>query len=254
VSFDAGTIVNSDRVRAQLEGAVIFGMSLALYGGITMKGGAIEQDNFRGGGRIVRINEAPRHISVDLVESTAAPGGVGEPGVPPVAPQSRTRCSRSPDNGFASSHYPNRCRSERIARAIGAESIRSNVYRLKQGNCQHAQPDPRSAILRTLDVPPACDQSVGRPSPASRCTGRRARGTNAALLSHPAGRDGKPGRVPSCPRGIQCRAPKYSARRGEGRGVRLQNAQAAPDAAGLHPSGLHPRPQVSRALSPARPG
>ena len=86
VSFDAGTIVNSDRVRAQLEGAVIFGMSLALYGGITMKGGAIEQDNFRGGGRIVRINEAPRHISVDLVESTAAPGGVGEPGVPPVAP------------------------------------------------------------------------------------------------------------------------------------------------------------------------
>ena len=86
ISFDAGTIVNSDRVRAQLEGAVIFGMSLALYGGITMKGGAIEQDNFRGGGRIVRINEAPRHISVDLVESTAAPGGVGEPGVPPVAP------------------------------------------------------------------------------------------------------------------------------------------------------------------------
>ncbi len=86
ISFDAGTIVNSDRVRAQMEGSVIFGMSLALYGGITMKGGAIEQDNFRGGGRIVRINEAPRHISVDLVESTAAPGGVGEPGVPPVAP------------------------------------------------------------------------------------------------------------------------------------------------------------------------
>lgn len=86
MSFDAGTIVNSDRVRAQLEGAVIFGMSLALYGGVTMKGGAIEQDNFRGGGRIVRINEAPRRTTLDLVESTAAPGGVGEPGVPPVAP------------------------------------------------------------------------------------------------------------------------------------------------------------------------
>ena len=51
-----------------------------------MKGGAIEQDNFRGGGRIVRINEAPRDTWVDIVESTAAPGGVGEPGVPPVAP------------------------------------------------------------------------------------------------------------------------------------------------------------------------
>ena len=86
IAFDAGTIVNSDRVRAQMEGAVIFGMSLALYGGITMKNGAIEQENFRGGGRIVRIGEAPRRICVDLVESNAAPGGVGEPGVPPVAP------------------------------------------------------------------------------------------------------------------------------------------------------------------------
>src|SRR4051794_31384621 len=86
LSFDAGTLVNSDRVRAQLEGAVIFGMSLAFYGGITMKGGAVEQDNFRGGGRIVRINEAPRRTSIDLVESSAPPGGVGEPGVPPVAP------------------------------------------------------------------------------------------------------------------------------------------------------------------------
>ena len=86
VSFDGGTLVNTDRVHAQMEGSVVFGMSLALYGGITMKGGAVEQDNFRGGGRIVRINEAPRRTSVDLVESTAAPGGVGEPGLPPVAP------------------------------------------------------------------------------------------------------------------------------------------------------------------------
>jgi len=86
VAFDPGTVVNSDRVRAQLEGSVVFGMSLALYGGVTMKNGAIEQDNFRGGGRIVRIGEAPRRTWIDLVESRAAPGGVGEPGVPPVAP------------------------------------------------------------------------------------------------------------------------------------------------------------------------
>ena len=58
VSFDAGTIVNTDRVRAQMEGSVIFGMSLAFYGAITMKGGAIEQDNFRGGGRIVRMGRS----------------------------------------------------------------------------------------------------------------------------------------------------------------------------------------------------
>ena len=86
LASDSGIVVNSDRVRAQMEGAVIFGMSLALYGGITMKNGAIQQDNFRGGGRIVRMGEAPRRTHIDLVESEAAPGGVGEPGVPPVAP------------------------------------------------------------------------------------------------------------------------------------------------------------------------
>jgi isoquinoline 1-oxidoreductase beta subunit len=86
LSFDAGTVVNLDRVRSQMEGAIVFGMSLALFGGITMKNGAIEQSNFRGGGRIVRMGEVPRRIHVDVVESSAAPGGVGEPGVPPIAP------------------------------------------------------------------------------------------------------------------------------------------------------------------------
>ncbi len=85
VAFDAGTLVNPDRVQAQLEGAVIFGMSLALYGGITFKNGAVEQENFRKGGRMVRIGEAPK-THVELVRSDAAPGGVGEPGVPPIAP------------------------------------------------------------------------------------------------------------------------------------------------------------------------
>jgi isoquinoline 1-oxidoreductase beta subunit len=86
LSFDAGTVVNLDRVRSQMEGAIVFGMSLALFGGITMKNGAIEQDNFRGGGRILRIGETPRRIHIDIIESDAPPGGVGEPGVPPVAP------------------------------------------------------------------------------------------------------------------------------------------------------------------------
>lgn len=86
LAFDAGTVINTDRVRAQLEGAAIFGMTLALYGGITFKGGAVEQENFRKGGRLVRMQEAPRRTHVELVESEAAPGGVGEPGVPPVAP------------------------------------------------------------------------------------------------------------------------------------------------------------------------
>lgn len=85
VACDAGLVVNPDRARAQMEGAVVFGMSLALHGSITMKNGAVEQTNFRDY-RLVRIAEAPRATHVELVDSDAPPGGIGEPGVPPVAP------------------------------------------------------------------------------------------------------------------------------------------------------------------------
>ncbi len=85
VVADAGTVVNPDRVKAMMEGAVVFGMSLALHGAITMKKGAVEQTNFRDY-RLVRLSEAPRAIHVELVETEAPPGGAGEPGVPPVAP------------------------------------------------------------------------------------------------------------------------------------------------------------------------
>lgn len=82
---DAGTIVNPDRARAMMEGAVIFGMSLAFYGGVTMRQGAVVETNFRDY-KLVRLAEAPRKIHVELVASDGPPGGVGEPGVPPVAP------------------------------------------------------------------------------------------------------------------------------------------------------------------------
>ncbi len=82
---DAGLLINPDRVRAQMEGAVIFGMSLALYGTITTRAGVVQQSNFHDV-RLVRIAEAPRRIHVELVDSDLPPGGVGEPGVPPVAP------------------------------------------------------------------------------------------------------------------------------------------------------------------------
>jgi isoquinoline 1-oxidoreductase beta subunit len=82
---DAGTIVNRERVHAQLEGAVIFGLSNAMYGAITMKGGATEQTNFRDY-RLLRIGSAPRAIHAEAIESDGPSGGIGEPGVPPVAP------------------------------------------------------------------------------------------------------------------------------------------------------------------------
>ena len=82
---DAGTVVNPDRVRSQFEGAAVFGTSLALFGEITAKNGAIEQSNFNDY-RLARINEAPYQTYVHLIESDAPPAGVGEPGVPPFAP------------------------------------------------------------------------------------------------------------------------------------------------------------------------
>jgi isoquinoline 1-oxidoreductase subunit beta len=88
IAFDCGPQVNPDRVRSQLEGAVIMGVSLATLGEITFKNGRAEQDNFNQY-QVTRIDAAPRQIEVHLLPSSdwSIPlGGVGEPGVPPVAP------------------------------------------------------------------------------------------------------------------------------------------------------------------------
>jgi isoquinoline 1-oxidoreductase beta subunit len=85
IVLDAGMILNKERVRSQLEGAVTFGISIALHGAITMRNGAVEQSNFRDY-QVARIADAPREIHVEIIGSEGAPGGVGEPGVPPVAP------------------------------------------------------------------------------------------------------------------------------------------------------------------------
>ena len=82
---DAGTVVNPDRTKSQFEGAAVFGTSLARYGEITAKGGAIVQSNFNDY-PVARINEAPYQTNVFVVESDAPPAGVGEPGVPPFVP------------------------------------------------------------------------------------------------------------------------------------------------------------------------
>ncbi len=84
-AVDAGTVVSSDNVRNQFEGAAVFGTSLALFGEITATNGVIDQSNFNDY-PITRMNRAPRQISVHVVDSDAPPAGVGEPGVPPFAP------------------------------------------------------------------------------------------------------------------------------------------------------------------------
>ncbi len=84
-AVDAGTVVSPDNVRYQFEGAAVFGTSLALFGEITATDGAVNQSNFNNY-QIARMNRAPRHVEVHIVESEAPPAGVGEPGVPPFAP------------------------------------------------------------------------------------------------------------------------------------------------------------------------
>ena len=85
VALDCGTYINPDTCRAQMEGAVVFGLSLALYGQIGMKEGAVVQSNFHDY-PMLRIAEAPP-TTVELVPAQGRlPAGVGEPGVPPVAP------------------------------------------------------------------------------------------------------------------------------------------------------------------------
>jgi isoquinoline 1-oxidoreductase subunit beta len=84
-----GLTVNPDRVRAQLEGAAIMGISNTLYSNITVKQGQIEQSNFNDY-ILVRIDITPE-TRVHIVESTSPPGGVREPGVLPIAPAIATR-------------------------------------------------------------------------------------------------------------------------------------------------------------------
>ena len=75
---DAGRVVNPDTLAAQVQGGLIFGMTAALHGNITVKNGRVEQGNFNDY-RMMRINEAPL-IDVHIVRSSEAPGGIGEPG------------------------------------------------------------------------------------------------------------------------------------------------------------------------------
>ncbi|MHA6908496.1 molybdopterin cofactor-binding domain-containing protein [Ralstonia pseudosolanacearum] len=83
-AVDCGVVVNPDVVRAQVEGGVGFALSAALHGAITFKDGAVEQSNFHDYAPI-RINEMPK-VEVHIVPSAGQPTGIGEPGVPPLAP------------------------------------------------------------------------------------------------------------------------------------------------------------------------
>ena len=83
-AVDCGSVVNPDTIAAQIEGAVIFGISAALHGNITIKDGRVEQSNFHDY-QVLRMNEAP-FIETHLVRNTEKPGGIGEPGTCALMP------------------------------------------------------------------------------------------------------------------------------------------------------------------------
>jgi isoquinoline 1-oxidoreductase subunit beta len=83
-AVDCGMTVNPDIVKRQIESAVVYGLTAALYGKITFKDGQVQQSNFHDY-RMLRMNEMPK-VEVYIVPSKEAPGGIGEPGTPPIAP------------------------------------------------------------------------------------------------------------------------------------------------------------------------
>jgi len=84
VAVDLGRMVNPNIVEQQLESNIVFGLTAALYGDITLKGGRVQQTNFHDY-KLLRMPETPK-IEMHIVKSTEKPGGIGEPGMALFSP------------------------------------------------------------------------------------------------------------------------------------------------------------------------
>ena len=105
-AVDTGIAVNPDTIMAQLEGGLIFGLTAALYGEITIDKGRVQQSNFNDY-RMLRIDQAPK-IEVHVIKSGEAPGGIGETGV---------------DGGTAGAAQCDLCRDRRRLAAASDRSL-----------------------------------------------------------------------------------------------------------------------------------
>jgi isoquinoline 1-oxidoreductase beta subunit len=83
-AVDCGATVNPEIIKRQVEGAIVYGLSAALHEKITFKDGRVEQSNFDDY-PMLRMSEMPQ-VEVHIVPSAEAPGGIGEPGLPPATP------------------------------------------------------------------------------------------------------------------------------------------------------------------------
>jgi isoquinoline 1-oxidoreductase beta subunit len=108
-AVDTGIVVNPDTVEAQLQGGLIFGLTAALFGNITIHKGRVQQSNFNNY-RMLRINETPK-IEVHLIKSGEAPGGIGETGV--TTPRPAFACVDYP---YTKMFFPGRSHHERLPR------------------------------------------------------------------------------------------------------------------------------------------
>jgi isoquinoline 1-oxidoreductase beta subunit len=83
-AIDCGIAVNPNIIAMQMESGIVYGLAAAVSGAVTLKDGAVQQSNFHDY-QVLRINQMPK-VDVHIVPSTNKPGGVGEPGTPPIAP------------------------------------------------------------------------------------------------------------------------------------------------------------------------
>jgi len=97
---DCGQVVNPDTVTAQMEGGIIFALTAALYGKISIKNGEPQQTNFHDY-QLLRMPQSPQ-IDVHIIDSDESPTGVGEPGVPPLAAAVANAISRKTGQRFYS--------------------------------------------------------------------------------------------------------------------------------------------------------
>ena len=91
-AVDCGIAINPWNVEAQMESAIIFGLTAALHGELTLENGRVQQSNFHDY-PVLRMDETPE-IEVHIVKSSEPPTGAGEPGVPRLRQRSQTLCSR----------------------------------------------------------------------------------------------------------------------------------------------------------------
>jgi len=83
-AVDCGMTVNPGIIARQIESAIVYGLSAVLHGRISFKDGRVEQSNFHDY-PVLRMDEMPK-VEVHIAASTESPGGIGEPGLPPIAP------------------------------------------------------------------------------------------------------------------------------------------------------------------------